>query len=415
MENFKGFEDEEVQEGTVSMGSSVGAADTASDTDELRIEEAVTEEKDERSLQEFKNFCGDRPYLVFDKKDIAHFLDLLSYHSRLGYDHYTMSFKLDTGKLNTGKIDLVYNNGNVLALSEVAVTSSGNVQSQIISIDTFLRVYSVSRGYLFIYEDEGNLYSYAFGGRVYLETLVLVKDICTKEHLVEQLNSKPTKQESVPMTFISTLKTLYEIIRTGTRIEEKAIYFKGEDTFIYSGIVTGKFPGFGVDLVLQDLDISTLARFFFDVTGTITISDHEIFLKFSYGGRNVFLAKRGLTLSDDMKHRQVKSNDFVSVNMEQVLTIVGFLINLPNNTGVLDISVGSQGLNLVCFQKAMENNSSFKVNGHVSGSGIGDIKLNLDTMKTFLRVFKSQVELRSQDNKLHVSGPEGEMTVFGNM
>jgi hypothetical protein len=409
------FDDNEapVKGNTIAMGDTVeGEGDEVQSV----VDQAMKEEKSEGDLQKFKEFCGDKPYIVFDKKDVAHFIDLIGYHSRLGYDHYTLSFKLDTTELEkTGKVNLVYNNGSVFGMSEVAVQYSGIVTPQIISVDTLLRVFSASTGYLCLFEEETDMYGYVFGGKVYLETVRVETDICTKEYLTEQLSTAAQSTTQVSPVFISTLRMLYDIIKTGSRIEEKAIYFKDDSTYIYSGVVLGEFKGVGCDLTLQDIDISTLARFFFDVNEIITITDHDIFMKYTSGGRSVYLAKRGLELSDDMRYQGLKSKSGVSVDVNEIMTIVSFLLGLPNNAGSINITPADGGLVLTCFQKAIENSSNFKLKGIVSGDGIEEVKMQLDVLKTFLRVFKGQVTLKTNGNKLYVSGDEGEIVIFGNL
>lgn len=399
---------------SIAMGSII-----EEDTVSKEVDKALTEEKDEGQLQKFKDFVQNRPYIVFDKKDIAHFIDLIGYHSRLGYDHYTLSFKLDTSDLEKeGKVTVVYNNGNVFATSEIAVQHSGVMTSQIISVDTLLRVFSASTGYLFLYEeinDAKDIYGYIFGGKVYLETVRVDTDICTKEYLTSQLGSTAVRTDSVSSAFIGTLKLLYDIIRTGSRIEEKAIYFKEDYTYIYSGVVLGQFPGLGIDMTLQDIDISTLAKFFFDSTDPIEISTHDIFMKYTCGGRSVYLAKRNLELSNDMKYVGLVSKSSVTVDVNSVIKIVSFLLGLPNNSGVLNIGPSEKGLLLTCFQKALENSSDFKIQGITTGDGISDVKMQLDVLKTFLRIFKEQVTLRTSENKLYISGREGDIVIFGNL
>lgn len=411
-EKFEGFEDESIKtEGAVQMGTFVNEETLQSD-----IEQAMSETKDENELKKFIDFCGERPYIVFDKKEMAHFIDLVGYHSRLGYDHYTLSFKLDCTDLEkTGKVTLVYNNGNVMAISEVPVKFSGILTSQIISVDTLLRVFSASKGYLCLFEEESNIFGYVFGGKVYLETFRVETDICSKEYLMDQLSSESKGEKKVTPAFIGTLKMLYDIVKTGSRIEEKAIYFTEEATYIYSGIVMGKFPSLGINITLQDIDISTLAKFFFDVTSDVTVADHDIFIKFSYGGRSVYLAKRGLRLSDDMKYVGLVSKDSVDVSVSAMLSIVSFLIGLPNNTGILNIAPTQGGLSLTCFQKAFDNSSSFKVPGGVSGEGVTEVKIQLDVLKTFMRIFKTNVNLKTNSNKLYVTGQEGDLVIFGNL
>ena len=392
-------------DGTIPMGTFL------LDEDEERsiVESSITEEKRVDDLQGFKEFCGKRPYVIFDKSEIAHFVDLVSYHSRLGYDNYTMSFKLDTTEIKEkGKATLIYNNGNVLAMSEVATIASEEViESCIISVDTMLKIFSASRGYIFIFEEDKNLYSYVLGGKVYIETFKVGTDICSKEYLMDQLSVKAVEEYTVNQNFIAIIRMLYDIVRTGSRIEEKAIYFEGDNTYIYSGIVMGKFIGAGVNLTLQDIDISTVLRFFFDVNGDIKISDHDIFMKFSYGHRSVYLAKRTLKLSDDMKYQGITVNDNVTVNIDNVKSIVSFLINMANNIGILNIQPASDGVMLVCFQRTLDYNSIFKVKGMVSGYGISEVKIPLSILKVFMKVFDGNVKLKTSGNKLYISNTNG--------
>lgn len=401
------FEEDGSSQGGVPMGTVLD--------EQVLVENSVVEEVDENEFKKFKDFCGDRPYLAFEKKDIAHFIDLVGYHSRLNYDVYTLSFKIDSSDVGTGRVSLVYNNGNVLAISDVKVKNSGSFTSHIVSVDTLLRVFSASRGYLFIFEEDSNLYAYVLGGKVYLETFKVETDICSKEFLVDQISAVPSTVEKVGPKFVETLKQLYDIVRTGSRADEKAIYFKGNKTYIYSGVVLGEFPGFGLDLTVQDFDISTLIRYFFDTTGQVSIENHGIFMKFSSESRCVYLARRSMELSDDMKYSGYDSKDSAVVDVNSITSVVSFLIGLPNNTGILNITPCKDGVSLTCFQKALDNNSSFKARGIVTGDGISEVHLQLDTLKTFLKVFRGQVTLKTKDNRLYVSGPEGEIVIFGNL
>lgn len=406
--------DDALQEGSIPMGVSLSV--DSSDVD--IVEQAITEVKDERDISRFVDFCNGRPFVVFDKADIAHFIDLVGYHSRLGYDTYTLSFKIDTSKVSAeSKVGLVYNNGNVLAMSDVPVVASEGdvVKSCIVSIDTMLKIFSASRGYVFLYEDDGNLYGYVFGGKVYLETFRVEKDICAREYLADQLSVKAVGLSRVDSGFISMLKVLYEIVKGGSRIEEKAIYFEPDSTYIYSGIAVGKFPGFGISLTLQDLDISTVSKFFFDIKGDLVIEDHGIFVKYSYGSRSVYLARRGLVLSDDMKYVDTKVEDGVLVDVRQVQTIVGFLINMANNNGMLNIQPSPGGISLVCYQKALDYNSAFRVSGSVVGNSISEVRVPLGVLKTFIRIFGGSVSLTTVGNRIYLRGSEGKVAIFGNL
>lgn len=370
---------------------------------------------DEKSLDTFKEFVRGNNYIVFKKRDVAHFLDLVSYHSKLGFDTYTMSFKMDMTEAAENKCSLVYNNGSVLAISTVGAIINGVPSSYIISVDTMLKIYNASSGYIMLYEEEGNIYGYVFGGKVYIETFKVETDICSKEYLVEQMAVPVVSSSEVDPLFINTLRTLYDIVRTGSRIEEKAIYFEGEDTYIYAGMVMGKFKGVGISLTLQDVDISTVARYFFDVDGKITISDHDLFLKITYKNREVYLAKRGLKLSEDMRYTGIESKDGVQVQIGEVQKITNFLLNMSNNTGVLNLQTSPKGLVLSCQQKALDYLSTFYVDGVVHGNGIGTAKIPLDVLKTFTRIFGGNVLLRTDRNKTYISGDIGSIVIFGNL
>lgn len=379
------------------------------------IESVASEEKSESELQQFREYIGELPHIVFEKVDIAHFVDVIAYHSRLGYDAYTMSFKLDfTGYAQTGKVELIYNNGKALIMSVVPAKVTGQMISCVVSVNTFLRVFSASRGYMYMFQNTG-LYGYVFGGRVFIETYNVERDICTKEHLVHQLESKAAEVKTVDNRFVGTLKSLYLLVRTGTRLEEKAIYFKGQFTYIYSGIVMGRFPGVGLDLTLQDIDINTLSRVFFDHHEAIIIEDHVLFIKYTAAGRSVYLAKRGLHLSDDMMYKEHASFDTVEVDVTRINVVVNFLLGMVNNTGVLAIENGGMGLKLTCYQKSMDYDSNFHVPGSVQGKGVSKINIALNTLKTFLAVFPSRIKLATSDGRLFVGGLEGDIVIFGNL
>jgi hypothetical protein len=405
------FDDEQKTEGTVPMGTVVSDDAVLKET----VEKAMTEEKVERDFDNFMTFSEGLPSIVFDKRDIAHFVDMVGYHSRLGYDNYTLSFKLDTeGYDKTGTVKLVYNNGTVLCISEVKVKMSGVVSNFIISVETMLKVFSASHGYMFLFEENSNIYGYVLGGRVYLETYKVTVDICAKEYLMEQMSTSVIEETSTDQKFISTLKMLYEVVKSGSRIEEKAIYFEKDATYIYAGIVMGMFEGLGLKLTLQDIDINTLSKYFFDTEGIIKINDHGIFLKFTSNGREVYLQKRGLTLSDDMKYTDFSGKGSIQVPISSVNSIVSFLIGMSNNTGIASLESENDNLKITCYQKSLCDKSLFSIKGPSVGDGLSEIKVPLSTLKTFTKVFNSQVTFRNNGSKLYLSGIEGKLVIFGN-
>ena len=379
--------------------------------------EDVVEVKDEKEVTKFKEFCDGRNYLILDKRSIAHFINLVGYHTRLGYDVYSSSFKMDVENFELeNKLRLVYNNGTILAMSEIDVKeSTGKFNSYILSIDNIIRIYTASQGYIFLYEDEGSMYGYVLGGKVFLETYKVEKDICSKDYLMEQLNSDEAEKVSISEEFVNVMKNLYEIVHTGTRLEERALYFVNEYTYIYSGIVLGRFKGVGITMTLQDVDVSTLTRFFFDTDSTIIMQDFGKYVKYSNNGRSVYIGRRGLKLSEDMRYSSFETKNKVTVNPEKIKTIVAFLLGIGNNSGVLTVKKDDAGIKLTCSQKVEEYYSSFIVPGHVQGDSISEVKIPLDILRNFLKVFKSDVVLKTSGSRLYVEGELGEIVILGNM
>ena len=283
-------------------------------------------------------------------------------------------------------LDLVYNNGNILAISNMPVKEySGDWSSYIISIDNILKIYSVSQGYLLLYEEEGSMYGYVLGGKVFLETYKVEKDICAKDFLMNYLNESKSEDTDVSSDFISIMKNLFDIVHTGTRMEERALYFEGEYVYIYSGIVLGRFKGANINITLQDIDVSTLVRYFFDTQGIIHIKDYNKYVLYSCKGREIYIGRRGLKLSDDMKYNHLDVKDKLSVNAEKVRTIVSFLLGIGNNTGIVQLSSENDGLRVICNHKVTEYFSSFKVYGQLLGGGISEIRIPMDVIQTFLK------------------------------
>jgi hypothetical protein len=429
-ENASGFDFDDFDTTLESTGNEVKMGDVSKEGAKQEVivedegellqekEEGVKSEK-EKSV--FKDFVGALPHVVLDKKEIAHFLDLASYHARLNYDVYTMSFKLDTERVEEGVIGFVYNNGTVLAMSDVNVVTSsarsneGKMGSFIVSVDTMLKVYSASSGYVYLFEEDGNLYSWVFGGRVYIETFRVDTDICAKDYLISMLSTKSEGVSKIDPMFVSTLKGLYDVVRSGSRIEEKALYFEGAHTYIYSGIVMGKFKGIGLDITLQDVDISTLARYFFDAKEAITLEDYGSFFKYTYGSRRVYLAKRGFKLDSDMRFIDTVSKDSVSCEIGDIQKVVNFLSSMSNNTGLVTLSNSSNGLVMSCQQKALDYVSEFPIMGTVIGKGVGTVRVPLDILKTFTRIFTGKVTIQTENSKTYISSAAGSIVIFGSL
>ena len=414
MESEFKFDEQPGGDNTIKMGESAEVVEKSGEELAAEAKQADVE------TDKFKKFVGDNPYIVFDKAGLSHFIELMMYHIRLGYDSYTTSFKVDTSQLEeTGKVSLVYNNGNILAMSDVEVEYSGEsgvVSSQIIDVKSFARMYSASIGRVFLYQDESDLYSFVFGGRAYVQTIVVEKDICSREHLVGQLSSKAKSEHMVDESFIHSLRKLYDVVRTGTRADEKAIYFKKDYTYIYSGIVMGRFPGHGLDLTVQDLDISSLARMFFDINGQLSIEDHDLFMRYSWGDRVIYLGKRSLELADDMAFKPYDTPNYATVNIDRFKNIVDFLISMPENEETLVVEPFERGVQLVSYQKQSETTSVFKLPGTIGGSGVEKVHLQLGVLKTFLALFGTQVILKNNDNKLYFEEKGvGEIIVYGNI
>lgn len=385
-------------------------------TEDLQITTEV-ETVDENEVIKFRTFCEGKNYIIIDKKSVSHFLNLVSYHAHLGYDIYSSSFKMDVESLKEkNKVNLVYNNGNVLAMSEIEVKEkSGDWSSFIISIDNMMKVFTASQGYLLLYEEDKSIYGYVFGGKVFIETYAVDKDICSKDHLIKQLSAKADNKKEVSKDFVEVMRNLFELVHTGTRSEERALYFIDDNAYIYSGIVLGRFKGIGMNLTLQDVDVSTLVRFFFDVESNIEIEDFGVYMRYSYNGRSIYIGRRGLKLSDDMKYQSAQTESGVTVDSGRVKTIVNFLIGMGNNNGILDIDSDEKGVSLVCNQKVEEYFSSFTIDGKILGDGIKYVKIPLDILKNFLKVFKNEVRFQTVGNKLYIVGEFGEIVIFGNI
>jgi len=385
-------------------------------TEELIVDN-LEEVKDEKEVAKFKDFCRDKSYIIIDKKDFAHFVNMLSYHSRLGFDVYTKSFKMDCDALaETGKITFVYNNGTALAMSSLIIKEAkGEWASYILSIDTISKLFSASQGYMFLYEEEGNMYGYVFGGKVFLDTYSVEQDVCSKEYMIEKVGGTVAETKKVSKEFISIMRRLSEVIHTGTRMEERALYFVNEYVYIYSGMVMGRFKGIGVTLTLQDIDVSTLTRFFFDVDSDIKVEDYNIFMKYSSGERMLYMGKRGLSLSDEMKYQSLEKKDSIVASVDKIKTIISFLLNIGNNDGVVNISQEDRSVKLLCFKKAMNYSSAFKIAGTVTGDGISEVRLDMDAMRGFLKIFDGDLSLKTSGNKIYFENEDGGIVIYGNI
>lgn len=379
--------------------------------------ESIPDEVSDSEFEAFKEYVGEKPYIVFKKKDLLHMISLMGYHERMGFDIYTTSFKLDMSDLETNKAHLVYNNKLTLAKSSIDVIhKQGVFKSCVASVNTLTKIFKNSETQVFLFEDGSAIYGYLYGGKVFIETASVAEDIYSKEALIDMIDTKEKAHCDVEPEFIQTLEAINALVRQGSRVEERAVYLEGGHMYIYAGALFGRFKGIKMNTVLQYMDMCSISLFLSDITEDFTIYEYERMYKFAYNGRSLYISRKEMKLGDDMKYTDTAVEAGVSVMSDEFKRVVNFLNNMQNNTGMTSLEPKDYGFDLVSFQKTMDYNSRFPMHCDVDKKkgGISEIRVPLDVLKLFIKIFEGEITLKTDINKLYVISKKGRITIYGN-
>ena len=369
---------------------------------------------EETEEEEIKALTIEHNHMVFSKGESAPFISLAGIHSKLGQDVYSRSIYFN--RIAPSKIDFVYNN-NMIYAKQVINTPMNQKQilnPYVVDLSSVAKIVSFACGSVPFVEIENNLFVYLYGGNIFMETHNVDKKIYADYVFgSEKLATFEVNAEE----FVSKLKSLYILISGGTRAEERAVYFEKDKAYIYSGNVTGNFPGTFEKFTMQMVDLESVIVFFKNAKDKMVVNIYEKEIEFLYGDTHqMVLPKKKLELSDDIKELSIEVKDGIEVDAQVIYDIVNVLDGVPSNSGIANLHSKDYGIDIVSPDRSGKSESSFPVQATPIGEGVSDsLRVSVRSLKIYMKAFKGLVSLGIKGGKLFVQSNTGNIVVSGNV
>jgi hypothetical protein len=304
----------------------------------------------------------------------------------------------------------------VYAAAVIPTNVSNNqiLKDFIIDLGTISKLITFSTSNMPLIEKENKLFVCMFGGEAVIET----HNVSDKPYKDKPVINPSQIEEELDLEgeyFIELLESLRILAQSGTRAEERAVYFDGEFAYVYSGIVVGRFPVKFVDVALQLSDVDSILCLFKGVS-KIKVQVTETTVIFSAENRRLHLNKRKLKLADEIKDTNIDITSGVRVDSKAIFDVVNVLDYMPSNSGIINLISKDYGFDIISPQRNGENNSTFPIQSTLIGSGFtSSVRLSLKEVKTYMRSFKGIITLGVRGEKLFISGDIGAVSVSGDV